>query len=183
MANPEPSPYPDQACRSPPRMAAPSTSCNPASDCSSSSRSSRWRSPTSEPRSFLVSFYVPPPRRGLSWLGMRAPAAAASQWTRGGCRLGRMSYRCCCREASPPHPLARVWCAWGPLCVLVGVSRVCVAVHVCYCVCAPARQREREPCWVVGVDCRVCQAPGARARLGGMGVISSRILFRSFCSD
>ena len=29
------------------------------------------------------------------------------------------------------------------------------------------RGSEREPCWVVGVvDCRVCQAPGARARLG-----------------
>ena len=116
-------------------------------------------------------------RRGAACRGwgaghelLSAPAAAASQWTRGGCRLGRMSYRCCCREASPPHPLARVWCAWGPLCVVVLVG-VCVAVYM-LCVCAPARQRG--PCWVSTV---VCARRLGRARVSE-GVSSD--IYRSF---
>ena len=93
MPNPNPdlNPNPNQAWRSLPRMAAPSSSCLPASGCSSSSRSSRWRSPTSEavsclgPWSFVLLIY----RRRVAacrgwgcahppWLPRCGPAADAS---------------------------------------------------------------------------------------------------------
>ena len=116
--NPEPNPNPNQAWRSPPKMAALSSSCLPASGCSSRSRSSRWRSPTSEavsclgpwslvlgPWSLVLLLYTVAASQLVVAGDVRTPCGCLAVWPRGGCHL---SYWCCCLESLFPRAHARV---------------------------------------------------------------------------
>ena len=132
--NPEPNPNPNQAWRSPPKMAALSSSCLPASGCSSRSRSSRWRSPTSEAVSCLGpwSLVLGPWSLVLGPSSIyRRRVAACRGW---GCAHSLWLPRCVAPRRMPPELLVLLFRESFSACTRAcRCCASCVSCGVCPC--------------------------------------------------